>query len=682
MITLVAGFGGDTKVECRISSKSSLRNMLSTAKILQFSYIDKIKHHSTSNSNSWVPPYVLFLNRWKYTISLSFLLATLGIAVYAIGLFSNFANDSGFGYGELEAQIYSVKLYNDLGKDANPPNAYLLLSHPTWTVDNTEYRNAYFSMKQNILSSNLEILDLESMFDNALREKGTVSVDRHMCLVSAWLGTKYTRYDANWEPVPVDDFQKVANENSALKAYWGGGIVTDDAVNMQLSRDLGALETGAVPVLIVILFLVFGGVVAGLLPVILSIFTLIWTLAILNMVTIQFRVTNYALNALTVFGVGLAIDFTLFMHLRFVEEWDRAQEKIKNVPAEGASNDINNNNDVNNNNTNNNNNDVTTEEAKKARSSEQETETLINIVIQVMETSGRTVAFSAITLACTLSGALQFHEFFITTMSLSVMVAAVVAGIGSCTIIPCVYLMLGPRIFALKVPSFITQAFWENLVFQSFKSMVKGSESRGYGCICGQTSSATAVTVNGDEEDGGEADMKDPHKSIHAAEHGNYADIENMSTTSANAVDNGNADTNAGGGSGSGSGVHAEVNDMAITKTSDKPKSKTSAANTSPHPGTGGGTENDNTTTSSHKFQSNSSWTRFVLLVMSHPIPFVILILGGLAGFNSVFFLDINFNATGNVDSVPLGTPARIFQDTLRGPSSPLHLPSLPLRFT
>ena len=69
-------------------------------------------------------------------------------------------------------------------------------------------------------------------------------------------------------------------------------------------------------------------------------------------------------------------------------------------------------------------------------------------VVRMLETSGRSVTFSAVTLCACLSGLLQFQPFFITTMSAAIMIVAAVAAVGALFIIPCLVWSL-PGFFPL-----------------------------------------------------------------------------------------------------------------------------------------------------------------------------------------------------------------------------------------
>ena len=75
---------------------------------------------------------------------------------------------------------------------------------------------------------------------------------------------------------------------------------------------------------------------------------------------------------------------------------------------------------------------------------------------RTLYTSGRAILFSACTLFFCLAGALQFHEFYLTTMALAVMYSAVTAAIGAWTVLPIMYFLIRERTFYLHTNTFFS----------------------------------------------------------------------------------------------------------------------------------------------------------------------------------------------------------------------------------
>ena len=285
------------------------------------------------------------------------------------------------------------------------PDLLIILNHPVWTVSNANFTHAYFSFKKSLLSHYPKIYGIISHFDYP-HASGLVSTDHHKTLVQL-------RYD-DIADLTLDNWKATAAGNP-LDIHFSGSEIINDEIVKDLANDLERIESGSIPVLLVLLVFAYGSIAAISAPLILAGWTVIWTFFLLHLVTLGFNVTNYATNVVTAFGIGISIDFSIFLHLRFSEE----MEKVRNNPKY----------------------------------------TLRDAVERTLMTSGRTVLFSAILLVTTLSGALQFSMFYLTTMALSMMFIAAVAAIGAFIITPCMYLLLGEKMFYLSITPLVTYIF-------------------------------------------------------------------------------------------------------------------------------------------------------------------------------------------------------------------------------
>ena len=103
-------------------------------------------------------------------------------------------------------------------------------------------------------------------------------------------------------------------------------------VNVQITeqsqRDLLVMESLAIPLSFLVLVWAFGGLVAAALPVAVGVMAILGALAVLRLISFATDVSIFALNLTTAMGLALAIDYTLLMISRFRDEL-----------AEGASRD-------------------------------------------------------------------------------------------------------------------------------------------------------------------------------------------------------------------------------------------------------------------------------------------------------------------------------------------------------
>src|SRR5262249_816308 len=105
----------------------------------------------------------------------------------------------------------------------------------------------------------------------------------------------------------------------------GGAAVTVDELTKTTQDDLRRIELYALPILLLLSLLVFRGFVAALLPLVVGGLSILTTLLLLNLLTNVMDIDTFAINIVTGLGLGLAIDYSLFLVTRFREELGRAR---------------------------------------------------------------------------------------------------------------------------------------------------------------------------------------------------------------------------------------------------------------------------------------------------------------------------------------------------------------------
>jgi len=108
----------------------------------------------------------------------------------------------------------------------------------------------------------------------------------------------------------------------------GGTAPTVDELTKQTQDDLERIELLALPLLLLISFVVFRGLVAALLPILVGGLSILTTLLLLDLLTHVMSIDSFAINIVTGLGLGLAIDYSLFLVTRFREElaWSGSTE--------------------------------------------------------------------------------------------------------------------------------------------------------------------------------------------------------------------------------------------------------------------------------------------------------------------------------------------------------------------
>ena len=182
----------------------------------------------------------------------------------------------------------------------------------------------------------------------------------------------------------------------------GGGVVAFEQVGEQVEADLQRAELLAAPILLLFSLLVFRSLVAALLPLAVGTTTILICFAACGSSTRSCGMSTFAINLITGLGLGLAIDYSLFMVSRFREELEGGRD---------------------------------TREALRA----------------TMRTAGRTVLFSAVTVAAALAAMLVFPLRFLYSMGVGGVLVALTAALVSLTLLPALLAALGPRVNALSL---------------------------------------------------------------------------------------------------------------------------------------------------------------------------------------------------------------------------------------
>ncbi|WP_369635277.1 MMPL family transporter [Nocardia sp. JMUB6875] len=188
-------------------------------------------------------------------------------------------------------------------------------------------------------------------------------------------------------------------EHSGVDVRVGGSLVAQYDINKQAAEDLTSAEAIAVPLTFVALILVFGSFVAATLPVAIGVFTIVATTGILRLLTAVTDVSIFALNITTALGLALAIDYSLFIVSRFREELADGHD----TPA---------------------------------------------AVERAVRTAGRTVVFSALSVALCLGTMLVFPQYFLRSFAYAGLGVVGAATGAALVILPAALLVLGDRINA------------------------------------------------------------------------------------------------------------------------------------------------------------------------------------------------------------------------------------------
>jgi RND superfamily putative drug exporter len=227
--------------------------------------------------------------------------------------------------------------------------------------------------------------------------------------------------DKEWQQAGAEIAERYAADPDVIV---GGPAVAQEQVNKQVESDLQRAEMLAFPLLFLLSLLFFRSLVAALLPLMIGALAIVGTFLILRLASELGSISIFALNLTTALGLGLSIDYSLFIVSRYREEI------AKDGPGLAA-------------------------------------------MRRVLATAGRTVFFSSLTVSAALASLLVFPQRFLYSMGLGGALVALFAALISLTVLPAVLTLLGDRVNALS-PRFLRrraeaetrpdeQGFWYRL---------------------------------------------------------------------------------------------------------------------------------------------------------------------------------------------------------------------------
>ena len=210
-------------------------------------------------------------------------------------------------------------------------------------------------------------------------------------------------YADHYESIVIDD---------QFDAWRTDGMAIEYTFDHRIQEDLVKAELVSGPLSLIILAIVFGTLLAALLPVGVGILTVLSAMGVTIWLSNVTDVTQYAVNIISLIGIGVSIDYSLFLVNRFREEMGRNENDIRTATAMSVA------------------------------------------------TAGKAVFFSGITVAIGLMGMLFFTNTSLPSLGIGGTLAVTIAMIYSLIVLPAVLAMLGPRIntgrklpFSFKIDS-------------------------------------------------------------------------------------------------------------------------------------------------------------------------------------------------------------------------------------
>ncbi|QXC60664.1 MMPL family transporter [Aquihabitans sp. G128] len=208
--------------------------------------------------------------------------------------------------------------------------------------------------------------------------------------------------DEDAELAVAQEVQDLAHDLDAPDVLVGGNVLVSETFATASESDLLRGEAIALPIAIVVMVLLLGGLAAGLLPLLVALGGVLTTLAVLVAATVFGDVSIFSVNVVNMLGIGLGIDYGLLMVNRFREERGRGLELHDAVAATVAS-------------------------------------------------AGTTVVFSALTVAVAMSGLFVFGVPLLTSFGIAGLSVVLLCMAAAVTLLPATLAAVGGRISPVAV---------------------------------------------------------------------------------------------------------------------------------------------------------------------------------------------------------------------------------------
>ncbi len=194
-----------------------------------------------------------------------------------------------------------------------------------------------------------------------------------------------------------------ANSSPGTEVLIAGGASFGDEFQGQAEKDLQRGESIGIPIALLVLILVFGSLIAAGVPLLLGILAILVAIGISALIGQVFQLSFFITNVITMMGLAVGIDYSLFIVSRYREERGRGLDKLDAIGATGP-------------------------------------------------TASRAVFFSGMTVVVALMGMLLIPSTIFRSLALGAIIVVLISVIMSLTLLPAMLGLLGDKVNALKVP--------------------------------------------------------------------------------------------------------------------------------------------------------------------------------------------------------------------------------------
>jgi RND superfamily putative drug exporter len=311
-------------------------------------------------------------------------------AVWGLGVFGKLSASTDFTPPDSQSQREANLADQVFGRGG--ADVVLLYRSTTTTVADPAFRAAVYAAIDRVPRADLT--GVETYWST--RSSSMVSKDQHASYAVLQLTgdsdaarqTTYTNIEKDLQGIPGVSV--------------GGTDPVMVAINNETTANIGKAEAFAMPVVLILMLLIFGSLVAAAMPLVIGVVAILGSFTVLRLLTMVTTVSTFSTNITTILGLGLGIDYGLFIVTRFREEL-RRQPDVQSAVA------------------------------------------------RTVATAGRTVAISGVTVAVALTSLMLFPVGLLRSMGYGGVATVAVDVIAALTILPALLAVLGTRVNAVRI---------------------------------------------------------------------------------------------------------------------------------------------------------------------------------------------------------------------------------------
>ena len=332
--------------------------------------------------------YLIYRRRWA-TIVLGGLFGVIA-AGWGVGVFGAL---SAGGFSDPDSESARATALVEQASGRTTPDVVVLYRSDDATVDNPSYERSVTTSLAALPDDHVR----SAISYWSARNEQLVSTDRHSTYATLVLrGASDTARASDYEAV------RKQLDVPGLQVQRGGAEAVFADVSEQVAQDVKHAEMLSMPLVLVLCIVIYGSVVAASLPLLVGGMAVLGAFAAVRGITLVSDVSIFSINIITLLGLGLAIDYALFVVTRFREELARSDD------VESA-------------------------------------------IVATVRTAGRTIVWSGLTVALSLASLLMFPQTFLRSMGVGGVAAVLVAMAAALTVLPAVLAVLGHRVDSLRL---------------------------------------------------------------------------------------------------------------------------------------------------------------------------------------------------------------------------------------